>query len=81
MQVYKGLNAEQYAALPLPKLPPTALLPEVRYEKIAEACGGCGHLVRTAEELVEAVKQGLKAQKDGVVTVVNVLMEPGGEKK
>lgn len=80
-QVYKGLSAAQYAALPLHSLPPTALLPETRYEMIAEACGGKGFLVKTPDELIHAVKSGVDAQKEGVVTLINVMMEPGGEKK
>jgi 2-hydroxyacyl-CoA lyase 1 len=82
-QVYKGLSPTQYANVPLTSLPPTALLPEVRYELLATACGphGRGYLVRTPDELVHAVKKGLDDQDDGVVTIVNLLMEPGGEKK
>jgi hypothetical protein len=50
---------------------------------LATACGpyGQGFLVRTPDELARAVKSGLIGQDKGIVTIVNVLMEPGGEKK
>ncbi|KAJ9093123.1 hypothetical protein QFC19_008466 [Naganishia cerealis] len=79
--VYKGLSAEEYAKLPMKSLPPTALLPEVKYEQLATLCGGHGVLARTPDELVQGVISGLKNQDQGIVTIVNVLMEPGGQKK
>ncbi|KAJ9108836.1 hypothetical protein QFC21_000156 [Naganishia friedmannii] len=79
--VYKGLSAKQYAKLPMKSLPPTALLPEVKYEQLATLCGGHGVLARTPEELVQGVISGLANQDQGVVTIVNLLMEPGGQKK
>lgn len=80
-QVYKGLSAQEYAKLPMKSLPPTALLPEVKYEQLATLCGGHGVLARTPEELVQGVISGLANQDQGVVTIVNLLMEPGGQKK
>jgi thiamine pyrophosphate-dependent acetolactate synthase large subunit-like protein len=62
-------------------LPPTALLPEVKYEQLATLCGGHGVLARTPDELIAGVKSGLERQDAGEVTIVNVLMEPGGDKK
>jgi 2-hydroxyacyl-CoA lyase 1 len=47
---------------------------EVGYEKIAEACGGIGFLVRTPEELARATEEGFKAK---VPVVVNVIIEAG----
>ena len=47
---------------------------EVGYEKIAEACGGVGFLVRTPEELESAAEKGFKEER---VTVVNVMIESG----
>ncbi|KAL7416993.1 thiamine diphosphate-binding protein [Mrakia frigida] len=73
--VYHGLSASNYNATPLASLPPTALLPDVRYDQIATACGGIGHLVRTPEELQNAIRAGMV--EDEKVTVVNVLMDPG----
>jgi 2-hydroxyacyl-CoA lyase 1 len=62
-------------------LPPTALLPEVKYEQLATLCGGHGVLARTPDELIAGVKSGLERQDAGEVTIVNLLMEPGGDKK
>ncbi|KAL9101743.1 MAG: hypothetical protein Q9187_009204, partial [Circinaria calcarea] len=52
----------------------TSLGYEVRYEKIAEACGGSGFLVRTVDELERATRQGFRS---GSVCVVNVVIESG----
>ena len=56
------------------RLRSTSLGWEVGYEKIAEACGGKGCLVRTAEELRNATIEGYKAT---VPFVVNVIIESG----
>ena len=52
----------------------TSLGWEVGYEKIAEACGGVGFLVRTEEELEKATREGWGC---GKVCVVNVVVESG----
>lgn len=46
----------------------------VRYEKIAQMCGGIGFLVRTPEELENATRKGWESDK---VCVVNVIIEAG----
>jgi 2-hydroxyacyl-CoA lyase 1 len=51
-----------------------ALSHQVRYEKLAEAVGGKGYFVRTAEELRQATIQGFKAT---VPVVVNVVLDSG----
>lgn len=56
----------------------TSLGWEVGYEKLAEACGGMGFLVRDAEELERATREGFES---GRVCVVNVLIEAGSAKK
>jgi len=56
----------------------TSLGWEVGYEKIAEACGGAGYLVRTPEELEKATQEGFR---DSRVTVVNVIIESGKGQK
>lgn len=71
----------KYESTPLVSLPPTALLPEVRYDQLAEGLGGKGYLVRTPEELQAAVKRGIADQEKGIVSLLNVLMDSGGEKK
>ena len=52
----------------------TSLGWEVGYEKIAEACGGTGYLVRTPEDLEKATMEGFREKK---VCVVNVIIESG----
>ncbi len=56
----------------------TSLGWEVGYEKLAEACGGAGYLVRTPEELRKATFQGFHEKR---VTVVNVVIEAGKGQK
>ena len=56
----------------------TSLGWEVGYEKIAQACGGLGYLVRTPKELEEATVKGFEAK---VPVVVNVIIEAGAAKK
>ena len=52
----------------------TSLGFEIGYEKLAEACGGSGYLVRTPDELAKATEKGFL---DGRVCVVNVIVEAG----
>lgn len=56
----------------------TSLGWEVGYEKLAEACGGAGYMVRTPEELRKATFQGFHEKR---VTVVNVVIEAGKGQK
>jgi 2-hydroxyacyl-CoA lyase 1 len=51
---------------------------ETRYEKLAEACGGVGYLVRSPEELREATVEGFKAK---VPVIVNVIIQSGKVEK
>ncbi|ORY08198.1 thiamine pyrophosphate enzyme, N-terminal TPP binding domain-domain-containing protein [Clohesyomyces aquaticus] len=45
---------------------------EVKYEKMAEACGGLGYFVRTPDELRRATIEGFRAK---VPVVVNVIIQ------
>lgn len=56
----------------------TSLGFEVRYEKIAEMCGGKGYLVRNPSELAKATEEGFKAT---VPVVVNIIIEAGATQK
>ncbi|KAJ2359145.1 hypothetical protein GGF43_000311 [Coemansia sp. RSA 2618] len=77
--IYFGLDSAEYARLEEQRaLPTTALLPDIRYELIAEACGARGHLVKTPTELAAAVDSALAY--DGV-TLINCLIRPGGYQK
>ena len=51
---------------------------EIGYEKVAEMCGGKGYLVRTPQELERATREGYASD---TVTVVNVIIEAGQQKK
>ncbi|CAG8643958.1 5666_t:CDS:2, partial [Scutellospora calospora] len=77
--IYHGLDIETYNATSLNVLPSTALLPDVRYDLIADATGGKGYFVRTPQELDNAMKEALKY--DEKVIVINVMIQPGGRKK
>jgi 2-hydroxyacyl-CoA lyase 1 len=57
----------------------TSLGWEVRYELLAEACGGHGFLVRTAAELERATAEGFRSA--GVPVIVNVIIEAGETQK
>ena len=56
----------------------TSLGFEVAYEKIAEACGGSGYLVRAPEELAKATEAGFRDTK---VCIINVVIESGNKGK
>jgi 2-hydroxyacyl-CoA lyase 1 len=56
----------------------TSLGWEVRYELLAEACGGRGFLVRTAAELERATAEGFRS---AVPVIVNVIIEAGEGQK
>ncbi|KAA8648494.1 indolepyruvate decarboxylase family protein [Aspergillus tanneri] len=56
----------------------TSLLYEMRYEMLAQMCGGKGYFVRSEQELENATRQGFLSD---TVTVVNVIVEPGIGKK
>ncbi|KAH5400550.1 hypothetical protein HBI46_233540 [Parastagonospora nodorum] len=51
---------------------------EVKYQKLAEACGGLGFLVRTPEELKKAT---LTAYNATVPVIVNVVIQSGKTEK
>ena len=51
---------------------------EVKYEQMAEMCGGKGYLVRTPRELEKATEEGFRAD---VPVIVNIMIEPGQAKK
>ena len=56
----------------------TSLGWQVRYEKLAEACGGKGYFVRSSEELERATAEGFRAN---VPVVVNIVIEAGKASK
>jgi 2-hydroxyacyl-CoA lyase 1 len=67
--------AQKQAQLIGPKsLRSWALSHQVRYEKLAEAVGGKGYFVQTAEELRKATVEGFKAT---VPVIINVVLDSG----
>ena len=52
----------------------TELDPELSYAKIAEACGSKGVLVRTTEELTNAIKTACEEQQKGITTFIEVIL-------
>ncbi|CAO2656701.1 Nn.00g055040.m01.CDS01 [Neocucurbitaria sp. VM-36] len=51
---------------------------EIKYQKLAEACGGIGFLVRTPEELQKATIAGFNAT---VPTIINIIIQSGKVEK
>ncbi len=52
----------------------TELDPELSYAKIAEACGSKGVVVKSPEELTQAIKTGCEEQQKGVTTFIEVIL-------
>ena len=52
----------------------TELDPELSYAKIAEACGSRGILVKTPQELTDAITKGCEDQQNGITTFIEVVL-------
>jgi sulfoacetaldehyde acetyltransferase len=52
----------------------TELDPKLSYARVAEACGLKGVVARTQSELTQALREGCAAQKDGVTTFIEVIL-------
>lgn len=59
------------------RLKSSSLMHETRYEQLAQMVGGRAFFVRTEDDLERATREGYAAD---VVTVVNVIIEPGNDK-
>lgn len=59
--------------------PPTSLLPNVHYEKIATVFNSEGHFCRTIPEMQSAVKQGLNDMN--APSMINVIINPQAQRK
>ncbi|XP_068507917.1 2-hydroxyacyl-CoA lyase 1 isoform X1 [Syngnathus scovelli] len=59
--------------------PPVTLLPEARYDQVMTAFGGRGFLVRTAEELCNALQLSLSDWERP--SLLNVLIDPSSDRK
>jgi len=74
--VYHGVDPAAYASNA--QLPSTALGLQTKYHELAESLGGIGFEARTLDEVRSATTAALKANK---VAVVNVILDPGKDKK
>ncbi|OZJ02332.1 hypothetical protein BZG36_04295 [Bifiguratus adelaidae] len=78
--IYHGLTDSDFSkAVKDNNLPSTALLPDTRYDMIAEACGGRGWFARNKPELEKALKEAWAEKTKPCV--INVAIVPGGRKK
>ncbi|XP_047217435.1 2-hydroxyacyl-CoA lyase 1 [Girardinichthys multiradiatus] len=59
--------------------PPVSLLPEARYDEVMTAFGGRGFLVRTTEELRDALQLSLDDWE--TPSLLNVLIDPSSDRK
>ncbi|XP_076460393.1 2-hydroxyacyl-CoA lyase 1-like [Babylonia areolata] len=60
-------------------VPPTALAPDTRYEKLIEAFGGAGYMARTIPELRESLG---KAMADTTrSSIINIVIDPMAQRK
>lgn len=60
------------------RIPPTAYMPNARYERIIEAFGGKGYFVETPAELGPALSEALAAP---VPTIVNIMINPRSQRR
>lgn len=76
--IYHGQNPDSESLSPLPS---TALTDECRYDLVAEGLGVHGYLVQTLQELQESFCKAQEYSKKGQSTLLNVVLEPGEQKK
>ena len=61
------------------RIPPTALAPDTRYEKMIEAFNGKGYLVRTIPELRQSLSTAMSdTQKP---SIINIVIDPMAQRK
>ncbi|GMR46456.1 hypothetical protein PMAYCL1PPCAC_16651, partial [Pristionchus mayeri] len=80
--IYRGLDAEYQQSLEgdlTQLLPVTSLSSECRYDKLAEALGGRGWLVRTKDEIAKALSEAEK--ETARPTLINVLIATDADRK
>lgn len=79
--IYSGFDEETWAATLKDNTPPpgTCLLPNARYEKIAEAFGGKGYFASTPKEVHDSFKAALADTSN--VSIVNIMISPYAARK
>lgn len=64
------------------RAPPTALLPNARYERIIEAFGGKGFFAETPDELRKTLKSAFEdTRKIKKPVLINVMISPYADRK
>lgn len=84
--IYGGLDKDSWAGVTdgvasanlTRDLPVNSLLPEARYEKLAEAFGGKGYFVATPDELRDALKDALASN---TTCIINTMISPTTQRK
>lgn len=81
--IYGGLTEELFADIregtdPALSTPPTSLLPQAHYERMASVFGGSGHFCSTIPQMQKAVGQALKNDKP---SLINVMINPMAQRK
>jgi len=78
-----GVDSEMFASSravdPTRNLPPSALSPGARYERVMEAFGGKGYCVNTREELKLAFQECLQSKQQAAL--INVIINPSSGRK
>ncbi|XP_051922660.1 2-hydroxyacyl-CoA lyase 1 [Hippocampus zosterae] len=82
--IYSGVDSETWREMAkmgdLTQIaPPVTLLPEARYDQVMTAFGGRGFLVRTVEELCNALQLSLSDWERP--SLLNVLIDPSSDRK
>uniref|UniRef100_A0A3B3WCC0 2-hydroxyacyl-CoA lyase n=1 Tax=Poecilia mexicana TaxID=48701 RepID=A0A3B3WCC0_9TELE len=82
--IYSGVDADTWKEMAkmgdlTSVAPPVSLLPEARYDEVMTAFGGRGFLVRTAEELRDALQLCLTDWERP--SLLNVLIDPSSDRK
>lgn len=76
--VYHGVDPVRYTTSQ--PLPSTALQLETRYDLLAESLGAKGYLVKTLDEVRDAIEDALR-NSDTQTSVLNVIIDVGKDKK
>uniref|UniRef100_A0A3B5RDX2 2-hydroxyacyl-CoA lyase 1 n=1 Tax=Xiphophorus maculatus TaxID=8083 RepID=A0A3B5RDX2_XIPMA len=82
--IYSGVDADTWKEMAkmgdlTSVAPPVSLLPDARYDEVMTAFGGRGFLVRTAEELRDALQLCLTDWERP--SLLNVLIDPSSDRK
>ena len=82
--IYGGLTEELFSDIregmdPALATPPTSLIPQAHYERMAAVFGDDGHFCTTIPHLQKAVSQALS--DDSKPSLINVMINPMAQRK